>query len=315
MKFCYIDESGLGSEPYLVMVGVIVDAQRMHRTKEMWSDFLKMLSGVCKRTIYEFHTRDFYAGNGPWRGIDGPERAKIISAILNWWGQRKHYLTLTAIDKEKYNQMRSKKQIMDGCDSVWLTAAVHASLSIQKAHQGITKNKGHTLLLFDNEEREKARLSKFICRPPGWTDEYYARKRRQDQLDQIIDVPFFADSQEVLLLQVADVIAFVLRRYAEIIDGGDKPRYNDELSRLKGWVKLISSRCYSLSSRWPSRGLNEVQTIFDKLAPQSIKKLVDSKRNENCSLHTRLHRRSSKRGPSRRFACLVPIFRFAIANL
>ncbi len=273
MKFCYVDESGLGSEPYLVMVGVIVDAKRMHKTKEIWSEFLKMLSKVCKRTIYEFHTRDFYAGNGPWRGIDGPERARIISAILNWWGKRKHHLTLTAIDKEKYNQLHSNNELRDGCGSVWLTAAIHISLSIQKAHQGIQQNKGHTLLLFDNEEREKAKLSKFICRPPGWTDNYYNRNKKQEQLDQIIDVPFFADSQEVLLLQVADVIAFVLRRYAEIMEGKDTPRYKDELNRLKGWVKLISSRCYALPSRWPSRGLTEVQQMFDALAPTTIKNI------------------------------------------
>jgi len=30
MKFCYLDESGIGDEPYAVMVGIIVDAQRMH---------------------------------------------------------------------------------------------------------------------------------------------------------------------------------------------------------------------------------------------------------------------------------------------
>ena len=26
MKFCYLDESGMGSEPILVMAGIIVDA-------------------------------------------------------------------------------------------------------------------------------------------------------------------------------------------------------------------------------------------------------------------------------------------------
>lgn len=34
MKFCYFDESGLGEEPYLLVAGIIVDATRMHVTKD-----------------------------------------------------------------------------------------------------------------------------------------------------------------------------------------------------------------------------------------------------------------------------------------
>lgn len=273
MKFCYVDESGLGSEPYLVMVGVIVDAQRMHKTKEMWDEFLEMLSKVCKRKINEFHTCDFYAGNGPWRGIDGPQRAAIISAIIDWWGRRKHHLTYTVIDKNLYEQLRCNNEILEGCESVWQTAAIHISLSIQKAHQGIESNKGHTLFLFDRENMEELKLSSFISRPPGWTDEYYNRRIKQKPLDQIIDAPFFGDSKQVLLLQVADVIAFILRRYTEIATGKDNVAYHDEAEKLGKWVKLIWSRCYSASIRWPSKGLNKAQLMFDKLAPSIIKKL------------------------------------------
>ncbi|MFH1577251.1 MAG: DUF3800 domain-containing protein, partial [Candidatus Margulisiibacteriota bacterium] len=117
MKFCYIDESGNGSEPFLIMVGVIVDSHRMHRTKEAWDEFLLMLSKLCKKTISEFHTRDFYAGNGPWRGIDGKERAKIISAILGWWKARKHHVTFTAINKIEYNKIKKCGNALEGCDN------------------------------------------------------------------------------------------------------------------------------------------------------------------------------------------------------
>ena len=40
MKFCYLDESGVGNEPVLVMARVNVDVQRMHQTKIVMSDFL-----------------------------------------------------------------------------------------------------------------------------------------------------------------------------------------------------------------------------------------------------------------------------------
>jgi len=34
MKIGYFDESGTGGEPFAVMAGVIVDSQRMYKTKE-----------------------------------------------------------------------------------------------------------------------------------------------------------------------------------------------------------------------------------------------------------------------------------------
>ena len=49
-------------EPIAVMVGVIVDAQRMHVTKSDWRDLLISLSHVVGRSVEEIHTRDFYAG-------------------------------------------------------------------------------------------------------------------------------------------------------------------------------------------------------------------------------------------------------------
>lgn len=273
MKFCYVDESGTGAEPFLVMVGVVVDAKRMHKTKDSWDEFLNMLSNVCKRRIQEFHASDFYSGNGVWRGITGPQRADIISAVLTWWGKRKHHLTFTAIDKEKHNQLECCNELFEGCSSFWQTAAIHIVLSIQKYHQNIGSNKGHTLFLFDKQVREEVQLSNFVSKPFGWTDEYYDRGKKQNQLDQIIDVPFFGDSKEVLLLQVADIIAFILRRYAEISEGKSQLDYSDEMDRLKGWIALISTRCYPSAIRWPSRRLNRVQVIFDKLAPSSLKKI------------------------------------------
>ena len=53
MKVCYCDESGTGDEPIAVLVGVVVDSQRMHVTKEHWGDLLENLStiGIITRLL------------------------------------------------------------------------------------------------------------------------------------------------------------------------------------------------------------------------------------------------------------------------
>jgi len=73
MKLCYCDETGMGNEPIAIMVGVIVDAQRMHVTKQHWRGLLATLSAICGHELAEIHTRDFYSGSGVWREMEGPD--------------------------------------------------------------------------------------------------------------------------------------------------------------------------------------------------------------------------------------------------
>ena len=71
MKFCYVDESGKGNEPILVMTGIVADVHRMHVTKADWLEILQELSRMLNKPVEEFHTRHFYRGNGIWRSLNG----------------------------------------------------------------------------------------------------------------------------------------------------------------------------------------------------------------------------------------------------
>ena len=99
MKLCYFDESSMCSEPYILVAGIIVDASRMHVTKDVWSGFLKTLSKAAGRQVHAFHSREFFRRNGIWLGTDGSERAKVIEAILVWIENRKHKCVFCGIDK------------------------------------------------------------------------------------------------------------------------------------------------------------------------------------------------------------------------
>src|ERR1700756_1136570 len=102
VKFCYCDESGMGSERFAVMVGLVTDSSRMHVTKGGWLETVAELSHLCGKTFKELHASDFYAGNGIWRSLTGTERREIISGIFNWIGTRKHHFVYTSVDKDVY---------------------------------------------------------------------------------------------------------------------------------------------------------------------------------------------------------------------
>ena len=97
--------------------------------------------------------------------------------------------------------------------------------------------------------------------------------KKQGQLDQIIDVPYFGDSKEVALLQVADFAALFLRRYAEIKEGLVGPKYKDEEQKVDGWIARIASRSIGRSSIYPRTGREYAHNLFFKHAPESIKAL------------------------------------------
>ncbi len=271
VKFCYCDESGVGDEPIAVMVGVVVDASRMHLTKDDWQELLGSVSKFVGKPIPELHTKAFYAGNSPFRDLTGTQRSNIISIIYDWLAERKHHVVYTSVFKEKYENSFAKGDIPDELNTVWRFLGFHLVLAMQRHCQKQAKQKGHTIYVFDNKEREEKRFVDIILRPPKWSDEYYGRKLRQKQLDQIIDVPYFGDSKDVGLIQLADFFSFFLRRYAEISEGLAKPNYKDERSKLSNWIKIFAERSIGRAHIYPKGSLNSAEELFFNHAPPSIR--------------------------------------------
>lgn len=271
MKFCYLDESGTGDEPYAVMVGVVVDAQRMRPTKADWAELLATLSEVVGKPVLEIHTRDFYAGNGPWRGIDGPQRAQVIEEVFEWLSERKHRIVYSAVDKAAFFSTFPADPRQADVKTLWRFLALHVVLAVQKQFQKEPKNKGNTLFVFDNEEREEMRFTDLVREPPAWTDTYYGRARKQDRLDQVIDVPYFADSRDVGLLQLADFVAYFLRRHVELADGGDVERYGSEKTQVGRWASKALAQSIPRAAMFAKKGRCACAELFYGFAPPSLR--------------------------------------------
>lgn len=151
--------------------------------------------------------------------------------------------------------------------------AFHLMLALQKRCQREEKTKGNTIVIFDNEERERTRITDLINNPPTWSDAYYDKHKKQERLDQIVDVPYFGDSTEVPLIQVADFVTFFLRRYAEIKENHVSPRYADEVNRIEDWAKMISDLSIGRSFMYPAKARCKLGDIFYAHAPKSIREM------------------------------------------
>ena len=269
MKFCYVDESGFGGE-LVVVAGVIVDAARMHRTKAAWDDLLQQLDEESEGRVSEIKGRELYRGNAYWRELDSGERTSLIEAIISWMVARRHDVTFGAVSSAACKLTRDQSGL-DGFEqaSDWTIAAMHLLLSVQKHHQKQKNNKGKTVFVFDNA-RPHQELTSLVLQPPTVTGQFYQKQRRQDPLDQVIDVPYFADSQHAVLIQAADIFAFLLRLYAELHEGITTEKFPGELERLSKWIGQMGPVLLPDSVRWSMASKDPCTEFFRSIAPQSL---------------------------------------------
>lgn len=106
-----------------------------------------------------------------------------------------------------------------------------------------------------------------------WIDTFYSRNNKQTTLDQVIDVPFFADSKHILLSQIADLFAYILRTWAEIEDGVLSEKYKGEKNKMKNWSNRIAGIAHARSNRYPTKGRCNAAQLFWNLAPVPIREL------------------------------------------
>jgi hypothetical protein len=270
LKLCYVDETGTdGESPFLVMVGVVVDAQRLTRTQAEFGKLFGDVSSHPTKALTELKAADLYRGNGSWRGVDGATRTQIIGEVCSWVGQRKHKLVLAAIDRQRFKS----SPLSETCSDDWIASALHIALQVQKAHQSASGNKGKTMLVFDVNKHREDPLAELLYSPPAWSDDYYGRSPRGPQLDQVIDSAFFARSHHVGLVQIADVYGYLFRRYAELCDGARAQWHERELEQLTCWIDQLAACLYPVSTRWPRKSAAKSAKWYVDLAPPSLASL------------------------------------------
>ena len=226
----------------------------------------------------EIHAKDLIPGRGAWSGVDASMRHKVVDTILDWLLERKHKFTFAAIDKTSFANLAATDERRKDLKDERIAAAFHIVLSLQKAHQirkkpkskkmTVKENKktsaGHTVLIFDSG-KEPERLVELVVNPPSWSDSYYGYSGHGNRLDQIIDVPYYAGSHRVPLLQISDLICYILRYYSDYVDFGKHSSRPDVFVHYKGWTERISNLCIGRSDRYMKSRACDTSKFFTVL--------------------------------------------------
>jgi hypothetical protein len=154
---------------------------------------------VARKALSELKGSDLHKAKAAWRGVEPDERKGVITQLCEWLVERKHSLTLAAVDREGWPTLAP----VDLADP-WLACALHTALQVQRAHQGLERPKGLTFIVVDEHKAKVDGAAELLYDPPRWSDSYYDRKRRDPALACVLDSAFYAKSHHVGLVQVAD---------------------------------------------------------------------------------------------------------------
>ena len=272
MKYCYSDESGTSSkEPIAVMAGIVVDVLTMRPTKLAWDGFLVDLSRMAGgRAVEEFHASEFIPGNSPYRHIGPDERQAFVDRLLDFIAARNHRVVYSSVLKASYQAAYRRGAIPDELNNEWRFMGFHLLLAMQKKYPSA---KGQTQYVFDQQERERAKFADLVRKPQDWSGEYYGRLRKRPPLHNVIDIPHFADSRHAPLIQLADLVCWVLRRHADLSDAAANPKWGDEAAVYARWVEKIAARSIGSEHIYKKTGRCDAQEYFWANASPAIRSL------------------------------------------
>ncbi len=271
MKFCYVDETGIdGSSPLAVMAGVTVDAVKIRRANRQFDEMVASFFASAGRPVRELKGRDLHRGKKAFGRIDPELRHRLIDEICGLVAERGLRVALAALDLDRLRATPSPSGVvMDSLSA----GGLHVALQLQRMQQSAQNNKDLTVLVFDENKMMVDVWADLLHQPPAWCDAYYGRKNGGDPLPAIIDSAFYAKSHHARLIQVADVVASVFHRHAEICDYAQDDKYDGESAAIAARIGILGPRLIPRRHRHPSRSPSEAARWFNDLAPSSLVRL------------------------------------------
>lgn len=259
MKICYLDETGHCGEkanqdqPYETIVGVITDVAKLFKTQREHNDIIDVLhsAGVV---VSELKASELYRGRNEWSGLKPDMRDSLFRELLRWSAERKCKYVVCPIDSLAF--FKKKEAGCSICKRLLFpfeAAALNATLAIQRENRNKKNNKGRTVVIFDEQKKHDERFLKLLDGDLSFTDAYTTymappRAKAPPRLDQIVDIPHFSKSHKAVLIQIADIVGYVVNRSIGIESGSIPEKYPGEAAKIDQWAAFVAEGMISATS-------------------------------------------------------------------
>jgi hypothetical protein len=204
MYVLYLDDAGSVTNPkerHFVLAGIAIYEQQIH-----WlGQELERVAATTKHHTpdkLELHGNQILAGRNWWRSVEKDERRRVIrdslSAAQSLRGKETWCLFGVVVDKTQIG-------IEDPVEYAFEQIVMRFDKFLMRRYRDNKKDKG--LLVLDKSTRETRLQSLAI--------EFKNSGHRWGLPRNIVDVPFFVDSQATRLIQYADLVSYALWRKFE----------------------------------------------------------------------------------------------------
>lgn len=229
MKFIYVDESGARDQgDVFVMCGLMVDAYKLRKKTEDFDRQLETIFAKHPGSRADFKTSRFINGKGGWRDLDATERKQFLKNTCELAVDNGGKIFGAALSLAAFDTACVAGHAQPFGNSYWLAAAIFTACLVQKKMQGVKNSKGLTVVIMDDNKVEMPKLSSQLYEGDHWFDGLYqvqGTKRgkivwldrtKPDRFDHIVNTAFAIKSDHSSMVQVADAISYVYRRYLEL---------------------------------------------------------------------------------------------------
>lgn len=253
MKFIYIDESGPANGDIFTMFGIMVDAYRLRKTTADFDALLRQTLDEHPGHADEIKTSKFINGGSERSTMNRETRKRLLRDILLSAINSGGKIFGIAISCKAFGEAVKSRSSLPFEKSYWLASAMFLMCLVQKKMQTEKGGKGLTVAIMDDNEKEMKRFSSEIYNCNEWYDGLYMRQRSTkkgmvwvnrkptDRFDQIINTAFAIKSNHSSLIQVADAVSYVYRRYIELIvsksEGAVDEKWDGEYKYYQELVK------------------------------------------------------------------------------
>jgi hypothetical protein len=260
VHLCYIDEAGHsgknladGQQPIFAMAGLLVSDEKWKKTEREARGIVKRALGTSPGPGFEIHAGDLLApsGKGPFKGWSMPDRTQLALDLLELIAVRHHQVLLQFVHKPRMATASAPTLplTIDLKDPWEVGFASLLTMTEEFLRSNRTGSSSTGMVIIDHDPsylnvvRTHARDRQLSS---GWMD------TRKD-----MEIGYSAVSHANPMIQLADVVAFTMKRWAMSQAGYGK--------RWPLTAQQFLKRCHDLV--WPRVEFKALS--FPKLNPPS----------------------------------------------
>ena len=262
MKFIYIDESG-SPDPVqgdiFVMAGLLIDAFRLRKQTADFDDHIQSFLRLYPKPPKEIKTKSMINGSRTWSKVKADKRKAFLEEAVNLAvGSTEIYAVAFSLDQFRSTATKIRETLPFGTNH-WVGAAMFLAAMVQKKTQYFKRNKGHTVVVFD-DHKDLPKVSTCLHQADPWFDALYQRRikkrvkgrdkmvwqpiQKNARFEQITNSAFAIKSEYSPFVQTADMIAYIYKRHLELVDSSEK--WPGEQDYYDGLVQKLDAKLKNL---------------------------------------------------------------------